>query len=128
MKLLIDHGAIPDDGTLNRVTPLLSAVYHGQAAVGQVLTGLNITKPDTVRLDEPDGDGKALLIIAAERGHDAIVKVLLTGCANKDPRDKNKMSEMAHAAKKGHGAVVALLLASSADLNLKDVENATPLI
>lgn len=64
VKLLIDHGAIPDDGTLNGVTPLLSAVYHGQTTVVQVLTGLDITKPDTVRLDEPDVDGKAPLIIA----------------------------------------------------------------
>ncbi|MCJ1348521.1 hypothetical protein MMC31_006753 [Peltigera leucophlebia] len=66
VKLLIDHGVIPDNGTLNGVTPLLSAVYHGQTTVVQVLIGLDITKPDTVRHDEPDGDGKAPLIIAAK--------------------------------------------------------------
>lgn len=57
VKLLLAHGANPDDGPLNGVTPLLSAVYHGRTAVAQVLTALNINKPETVRLDGPDGDG-----------------------------------------------------------------------
>lgn len=128
VKLLLAHGANPDDGTLNGVTPLLTAVYHGKTAVVQVLAALNITKPETVRLDAPDGNGNIPLIVAAERGHDAIVSVLLSHGANKDSRDKAGMTAMAHGAKKGYSAVVALLLADGADPNLKDMENATPLI
>lgn len=128
VNLLLAHGANPDDRTLNGVTPLLSAVYHGNTAVVQVLAALNITKPETIRLDAPDGDGNIPLIIAAERGYDAIVRVLLSHGAKKDSRDKAGMTAMAHAAKKGFSAVVALLLANGADPNLKDMENATPLI
>lgn len=127
-KLLLKHGAFLDSATANGVTPLLSAVYHGKTAVMQLLASLNKDKPNVVGLDRPDDAGKTPLILAAGRGFDGVVKVILAHGANKDARDIAGMSTMAHAAKKGYSAVAEQLLAHGADLNLKDKENATPLL
>jgi ankyrin repeat protein len=128
VKLLLEYGACPDDRTANKVTPLMSAVYHEQTAVVRLLAALNKDKPDAVRLDGPDNDGKTPLILAAERGYDGVVKVLLDHGANKDARDTAGMTAMAHAAKKGYSAVIDQLLVHGANPNLKDKENATPLL
>ncbi|KAF2179509.1 hypothetical protein K469DRAFT_300743 [Zopfia rhizophila CBS 207.26] len=72
--------------------------------------------------DEYDG-GRTALSYAAERGHEAVVKLLLA----KDGVDINSKAgyrgrtALSYAAKEGHGAVVKLLLAKDGvDINSKD--------
>ena len=56
-------------------------------------------------------DGRTPLWWAAERGHEAVVKLLLeTGKANADSKDKDGRTPLSWAAASGHEAVVKLLL------------------
>jgi ankyrin repeat protein len=72
--------------------------------------------------------GKTLLILAAERRYNSIVKVLLSHGVKKNAQDMTGITVLAHAVKKSYSPVVDGLLTNGADLNPKDNENATRLL
>jgi ankyrin repeat protein len=62
-------------------------------------------------MNTKDGYGRTPLFLAAERGHDAIVRVLLErGEVKVNTKDRDGQTTLYMAAVKGHDAVVRLLL------------------
>jgi ankyrin repeat protein len=79
--------------------------------------------------DEKDGYGQTPLSYASERGHEAVVKLLLeipgVECRQ---ADEDGRSPLSYAAENGHTAVVQLLLrAPSCGINNWDIDGRTPL-
>jgi ankyrin repeat protein len=82
-------------------------------------------------LDSKDIYGQTPLSYATEKGHEAVVKLLLTkdGVDLNSKDDYSGRTPLSHAAKNGHEAVVKLLLAKNGvDLNSKDRSSRTPLL
>ena len=65
--------------------------------------------------------------MAAQNGHEAVVKLLLANAAEIDLADKNGATPIFHAAMQGHGSVVAALLAKGAKVGLATNDGDTPL-
>ena len=71
-----------------------------------------------VDIDWKDKDGRPPLSWATEKGHEAIVKLLLeTGKVDVDWKDKDGRTPLSWATEKGHEAVVELLLKAGAEVN-----------
>jgi ankyrin repeat protein len=70
--------------------------------------------------DKKDNEGWAALHHAADRGHEAVVGLLVEHGADADVRDNDGYTALHLAANHGHVAVVRLLVERGADLNTKD--------
>jgi hypothetical protein len=64
---------------------------------------------------------------AAERGHEALVKVLIAAGADVNKADNDVRTPLYCAARYGHDAVVKVLIAAGADVNKADNDGQTPL-
>jgi ankyrin repeat protein len=75
-------------------------------------------------IDLEDVNGRTPLSLAAEKGHEAVVKLLLANDdVDPDSKDIYGRTPLSWAARSGHEAVVRLLLAKGGvDLNTKDTE------
>ncbi|KAF9772370.1 hypothetical protein IL306_009926 [Fusarium sp. DS 682] len=87
---------------------------------------------DTGKVDVDATDteyGRTPLLWAAEKGHEAVVKLLLdTGKVDVDTRDKYGRTPLLRAAENGHKAVVKLLLdTGKVDVDARDKNGRTPL-
>jgi hypothetical protein len=116
---------------------------YGYARFNENMTNLHLTayfgmKEATIALlqsecnpDLKDDNGKTPLSCAAERGHEAVVRLLLdTGKADIDSKDKDYgRTPLSWAAEGGHEAVVRLLLdTGKVDIDSKDKDyGQTPL-
>ncbi|XTI93556.1 hypothetical protein V2W45_1432693 [Cenococcum geophilum] len=81
-----------------------------------------------VALLEGDIKEKTLLSYAAERGHEAVVKLLLdTKKVDIDSKDKDGLTPLSWAANDGHESVVKLLLKDGAELETEGKNGRTPL-
>ncbi|ELR23194.1 uncharacterized protein ACA1_067780 [Acanthamoeba castellanii str. Neff] len=67
------------------------------------------------------------LHLAAAKGHDSVVDVLLRMGAAVDPLDKDRVTPLHDAAMRGNVQCLRLLLAAQADPNHRDVDGCTPL-
>ena len=63
-------------------------------------------------------EGETLLMLAATRGSNRVVRLLLDQGAQPDSRDNSGCTALMHAAAKGHGGSIAMLLKSNADTEL----------
>ncbi len=77
----------------------------------------------------PIGSCQSPLLWAAENGHEAVVKLLLsTGKVDIEVRDKNSKTPLLWAAENGHEAIVKLLLGTGkVDIEARDNSGQTPL-
>ncbi|RHZ45744.1 uncharacterized protein CDV56_101206 [Aspergillus thermomutatus] len=99
---------------------IFRAAYHGHVGIVQGLldSGIEPDTRSTSHLIFLGGGVKANrdttpLLIAAQRGHDRIVQLLLERGA-----DPNVNSPLRHALDRGHGSVVEMLLLHGADLDI----------
>ncbi|KAK3940661.1 hypothetical protein QBC46DRAFT_353953 [Diplogelasinospora grovesii] len=75
-----------------------------------------------------DKDGRTPLSWAAEKGNEAIVKLLLQNGVDFNAKDTDGRTPLMWATLKGHEAIVKLLLENGVDVNAKDLFDQTPLI
>jgi ankyrin repeat domain-containing protein 50 len=81
---------------------------------------LRLFKGKAVNTNATDEDGQTPLSWAAEKGHEAVVKLLLEKGAELETKDKDYgQTPLSWAAEKGHEAVVKLLLEKGAELETK---------
>ncbi|EFY94395.2 Ankyrin repeat-containing domain protein [Metarhizium robertsii ARSEF 23] len=80
-------------------------------------------------VDSTDLCGRTALLVAAENGHNAIVRLLLNYGANYELKDRiYSQTLLSWAAEKGNKAIVELLLDKGADVKSKDEYGRTPLL
>ena len=87
-----------------------------------------ISGTNLVDANSKDEEGRTPLSWAAENGHEAVVKLLLTRDAEADSKDENGRTPLSWAAENGHEAVVKLLITRDAKANSKDNYGRTPLL
>jgi hypothetical protein len=80
-------------------------------------------------VDSKDRKGQEAmpLSLAAEHGHDAVVKLLLEKGAKVNAEDKGNRTALCWAARFGHESTARLLLENGAELDSKDEDNRTAL-
>ncbi|KAJ5124411.1 uncharacterized protein N7515_008236 [Penicillium bovifimosum] len=109
-----------------RQTPLFAAAENGLESIVGLLVGC-----ERVGLEIADMHGTTPLGVAADRNHEGIVKLLLSGPwrANPNARDENGQTPLFNAAFYGHLGIVKLLLeADGIDPQLGDADGKSPLI
>lgn len=110
LKAGADINAVSEDGFPKRATPLLLAVLSNEVKTAQFL----IRKG--ARQDLADSTGRLPLPLAAENGHELLVRDLIRGGGKPDMKSgENEDTPLILAAAKGHEKVVKVLLELGAD-------------
>ncbi|KAH0547754.1 hypothetical protein FGG08_000011 [Glutinoglossum americanum] len=106
---------------LRQITGIHVAAYFGLAGaiMGLLKNGYNPYLRDSY--------GQTPLSQAAERGHEAVVKLLLERGAELESKSNSGQTPLSRAAERGHEAVVKLLLERGAELESKSNSGQTPL-
>jgi len=105
----------------NGDTPLISAAFHGRAAIAQLLIAYG------ANVDARGGKGWTAMYAAAVWGYLDVVKVLVANRADVNERIKGGETPLYAAARNGQVEVAELLVANHADVNAEDKEGETPL-
>ncbi|KAH7215363.1 hypothetical protein DER44DRAFT_158228 [Fusarium oxysporum] len=109
-----------------------TSLVHVMSRYGVVgALGVILGRADQVGIDidGEDSDGQTPLWWAAERGHEAVVRLLLDRGAHTEVADKwERRTPLFWAADRGHEAVVQLLLEWSASVEAADKDGRTPLL
>jgi ankyrin repeat protein len=113
----------------SQIVPRRMTGLHLAAYFGRVETAMALLK-NRHDLDSKDTYGRTPLLWAAEKGHAAVVKLLLEKGAELETKDKDYgQTPLSWAVKSGHEAVVKLLLEKGAELETKDKDyGRTPLL
>ncbi|KAF3312506.1 hypothetical protein TWF173_007116 [Orbilia oligospora] len=72
-------------------------------------------------------DGRTPLSWAAEKGHEAVVRLLINVGAEIETKDSEGLTPLSWAVKKGHQAVLQLLINAGAETETKNIYGQTPL-
>lgn len=131
--LLIEHGAdlyYKDD---HKVTTLLQAAHRGITNVTEALLDKHASSPKAGEenwVDDASDEGVTPLLAAASEGHVAILKKLLsTGKADVNAKDKENTNSLMAAAARGHlGCIQLLIKVDGIDVNSQNVDGHTALM
>ena len=120
VRLLVKKGARADSKDKIGGTPVSYALCTGQRdIVHELVKGTQADSVDEIR--------RKLLLSAAEKGHQPIVKRLLENGAIIEVMDSKGWTPLSLAAKKGHEAVAKLLVDKGANVEAQDEYSWTPL-
>jgi ankyrin repeat protein len=111
----------PRQATSVHLTARFGLLYLSERLLSQPSGNISISA------DSKDSYGRTPLSWAAERGHEAVVKLLLEDGAELESKDEDGQTPLSWAASKGHEAVVKLLLEKGAELESKSKYGQTPL-
>lgn len=112
VKYLLINGADANPRSKQAETPLwVAARSHDDATVAEILA------EHRAEVDAVDVQGVSPLIVAAETGHPAMVRFLLSKGALVERRSHDGRTALHHAAENGHEDVVEALLESEASPN-----------
>jgi ankyrin repeat protein len=110
LKAGADINAFSDKGFPKRATPLLLAVLSNEVKTAQFLIRQGANQ------DLPDSTGRLPLPVAAENGHELLVRDLIRGGGKPNMKSgENEDTPLILAAAKGHEKVVKVLLQFGAD-------------
>ena len=125
IKADMDQGA----ASFARTEILLEAAAERHISVvrAALLAYTNIDRLGSLIRREDALISQTPLVVAAEKGHLAVVKLLLDHGANIERRDSKGWSPLSYAAETGHEAVVELLLYHGANTEAGDKDGGTPL-
>jgi len=131
--LLIEHGAdlyYKDD---HKVTTLLQAAHRGIVNVTEALLDKHAASPKAGEegwVDDASDEGVTPLLAAASEGHVAILqKLLSTGKADVNAKDKEGTNSLMAAAARGHlECIQSLIAAEGIDVNNQNVDGHTALM
>ncbi|KAF5966432.1 ankyrin repeat domain-containing protein [Fusarium coicis] len=107
-----------------------TSLVHVMSRYGVVgALGVILGRADQVGIDidGEDSDGRTPLWWAAERGHEAVVHLLLEWSASVEAADKDGRTPLWWASLEGHEAIVRLLLDQNADTDAAGKNGQTPL-
>jgi ankyrin repeat protein len=121
LKLLLEHGANPNELCVNGMTPLIRAVDMGSAEVVRTLLAAG-ADPNI-----PDLGGQTALIHAVSRDHGEIADLLLHASADVTLRDDHQWDALFHAIDRKNKSIAARLLRAGADTSAHDGSGRTPL-
>ncbi|KAK2669755.1 Ankyrin repeat [Fusarium oxysporum f. sp. vasinfectum] len=120
------------EGFSNNCPPKGASLVHIMSmygVAGALCTILERADQVGINIDGKDSSGRTPLWWAAERGHQAVVWLLLDRGAHTEAADKWGQTPLLRAAENGHEAVVRLLLDWGAHTEVADrIEGQTPLL
>lgn len=122
-KILIQYGVSVDGDSRALLTPLYIAAQHNHQSLVYYLLSCH-PKPN---IEKTNDEGKTLLHLAAENGHEKVCAVLCKAQAHLDARDYAQRTPLHLAAASGSKEVVDLLLKADANIETVDQEGYTPL-
>lgn len=115
----VEKGGCVTESDEQKMTFLHHAAFSGNVDVIRIV--LKAQETQRVDLDAVDGDGWTPLHYASDRGHSAVVSVLLDEGANASSKDGMKRTPLHLAAARGHVECVKALLAGGAARSAKTV-------
>ncbi|KAF7712366.1 Nucleoside phosphorylase and ankyrin repeat domain-containing protein [Penicillium ucsense] len=140
VKALLDKGAVIEARGLNGLSPLLLAVEDGNEALVRVLlargaqfmvpkvdTSAEGTKKNRYLTTKKPGSFHSPLLIATEKGHEAVVQLLVSQGADLETTDNRGWTPLHLATHNGHRSLVSLLLTLGANLEAETEHGWTPL-
>ncbi|XP_061701795.1 protein TANC2 isoform X2 [Syngnathoides biaculeatus] len=120
-KLLLDQGAVLEQGSKRNVLPLFSAVRRGHWQVVELLLNHG------AQVNTVDQQGRTALMTAASEGHMTTAKLLLDHGASLDQADREGLTALSWACLKGQLPLVQELVARGAATTHTDRSGRTPL-
>ncbi|KAI0988584.1 hypothetical protein GJ496_005992, partial [Pomphorhynchus laevis] len=124
VKLLIEYKANIEHRAKTGLTPLMEAASGGFTEVGSVL----IEKGADINAPPVPSSRDTPLTIAADRGHDKFVQLLLDNNAYIDAKNKKSATALWLAANGGHNDVVQLLVNNGATVDVEDARRISVLM
>ena len=111
-----DHPVLQGDENMNFTfeLALLEAVTAGNNEAVEFLLQL-----ETVNIDHTNEEGKTVLMLACERGHEDIVHSLLSAGANVNIQDNKGWTALMRAIEHNHVSIIHMLLQANANPHLK---------
>lgn len=113
----IANGGCVTDTDKQKMTMLHHAAFAGNVEILNLI--LSVMSKQNIDLDAQDAGTWTPLHFAADRGHSAVVEILLNEGANANAKDDMKRTPLHLAAGAGHASVAQLLLAHGANRNAK---------
>jgi len=110
----------------NGWTALIAAVFWGRKDCVEAILRFSSGAATRLKVDMPNANGHAALHVAARKGRDELIPILIRGRSNPDLRDNDGWTPLHHASFNGMDEAVQALVSAHADLTLQGKAGFTP--